>query len=150
MNFNLSSTLSVNLGYFLEYVQGRWNVDWAGGGSKNVESNGNLWKTKKSLPYACYCSTTMLTSKIINETIENLFQFDRDKPENSDDTVVKKTPLPLLSLFWQVRWQATAFRRPCLPLSAVTVSKHYVLRCLRSTVSCRGSETHDIVTWSEN
>jgi len=41
----------------------------------------------------------MLTSKIIKETIENLFQFDRDKPENSDDTVMEKTPLPLLSLF---------------------------------------------------
>jgi len=30
--------------------------------------------------YACYCSTTMLTSEIIKETIENLFQFGRDKP----------------------------------------------------------------------
>jgi len=30
--------------------------------------------------YACYCSTTTLTSKIINETIENLFQIDVDKP----------------------------------------------------------------------
>jgi len=30
--------------------------------------------------YACYCSTTMLTSKITKETIENVFQFDLDKP----------------------------------------------------------------------
>jgi len=56
-------------------------------------------KQKNITNYACYCSTTMLTSKIIKETIENLFQFDRDKPENSDDTVMEKTPLPLLSLF---------------------------------------------------
>jgi len=29
---------------------------------------------------ACYCSTTMVTSKIIKETVENLFQLDLDKP----------------------------------------------------------------------
>jgi len=29
--------------------------------------------------YACYSSTTMLTSKIIKPTIDNLFQFDLDK-----------------------------------------------------------------------
>jgi len=28
--------------------------------------------------YACYCSTTMLTSKIIKETTDNLLQFDFD------------------------------------------------------------------------
>jgi len=30
--------------------------------------------------YACYCSTTMVTSKIVKETIENLFQLDLDLP----------------------------------------------------------------------
>jgi len=29
--------------------------------------------------YACYSSTTTLTSKIIKQTIDNLFQFDLDK-----------------------------------------------------------------------
>jgi len=56
-------------------------------------------KHKNRNQFACYCSTTMLTSKIIKEPIENLFQFGRDKPENSDDAVMKKTPLPLLSHF---------------------------------------------------
>jgi len=30
--------------------------------------------------YACHCLTIMLTSKITKETMENVFQFDRDKP----------------------------------------------------------------------
>jgi len=29
--------------------------------------------------YACYSSTIMVTSKIIKQTIDNLFQFDLDK-----------------------------------------------------------------------
>jgi len=38
-------------------------------------------KNKKIVTnYACYCSTTMLTSKITKETIENISQFDPDKP----------------------------------------------------------------------
>jgi len=38
-------------------------------------------KTKKIFTnYACYCLTTVLTSKIMKAAIENLFQFDRDKP----------------------------------------------------------------------
>jgi len=37
-------------------------------------------KNKKIVTdYACYCSTTLLSPKIIKETVENLFQFDRDK-----------------------------------------------------------------------
>jgi len=36
---------------------------------------------------------------------------------------------------------ATAFRRPCLPLSAVTVSKHYLPKCLHSTVTCGRGKT---------
>jgi len=62
------------------------------GSRETVESNGNLWKTKKSLPI-CLCSSTTLTSKIITEIIENhseflstgiaainLFQVGLDKP----------------------------------------------------------------------
>jgi len=38
-------------------------------------------KNKKiATNYACYYSTTMVTSKIIKETIEHLFQLDLDKP----------------------------------------------------------------------
>jgi len=38
-------------------------------------------KNKKIVTnYACYSLTRMLTSKITKETIENVFQFDRDKP----------------------------------------------------------------------
>jgi len=32
-------------------------------------------------------------------------------------------------------FNATAFRRPCLPLSPATVSLHYLPRCLRSRVT---------------
>ena len=52
------------------------------GSSKKVEGNENLQKNKKIVAnYACFCQTTMLTPKIIKETIENLFQFglDNDK-----------------------------------------------------------------------
>jgi len=35
-----------------------------------------------------------------------------------------------------------------LPLSAVTVTLHYLTRCLRSTVTC--NKTPTIVTWSEH
>jgi len=38
-------------------------------------------KNKKNVTkYACCCSTTMLASKIIKETIEHVSQFDLDKP----------------------------------------------------------------------
>jgi len=32
-----------------------------------------------SARYACYSSTTTLTSKIIKQTVDNLFRFDLDK-----------------------------------------------------------------------
>jgi len=32
--------------------------------------------------YACFCQTTMLTLKIIKETIKNLFQFDPDNDKS--------------------------------------------------------------------
>jgi len=56
-------------------------------------------KQKNRSQICLLSSTTMLTSQLIKETIENLFQFDLDQPENSDDTVMKKTPLLPLSLF---------------------------------------------------
>jgi len=38
-------------------------------------------KNKKIVTnYDCYCSATMLISKIMKGTMENLFQFDLDKP----------------------------------------------------------------------
>ena len=50
------------------------------GGSNKIEGNGNLWKTKKSLPILlATLPTTMLASKII-KTIEHVFQFDLGKP----------------------------------------------------------------------
>ena len=42
---------------------------------------------------------------------------------------------------------ASAIRRPCLPLSAVTISLHYLPICLHSSVTC--GKTPHIVTWSE-
>jgi len=30
--------------------------------------------------YVCYCSTKMMTSKIIKEALENLFPLDLNKP----------------------------------------------------------------------
>jgi len=32
--------------------------------------------------YACFCQTTMLTSKIVKETTENLLQFDLDNDKS--------------------------------------------------------------------
>jgi len=43
---------------------------------------------------------------------------------------------------------ASALRRPCLPLSAVTISLHYLPRCLRTKVTC--GKTPNIMTWSEH
>jgi len=38
------------------YVKGLRNSGWAGG-SESIQSNGNLWKTKKNVTnYACFCS----------------------------------------------------------------------------------------------
>ena len=54
--------------------QGRQNVDRAGGAVKSW-GQWKLMKNKKiGTKYACYCSTTMLTSKIIKGTIENVLQ----------------------------------------------------------------------------
>jgi len=64
--------------------------------------------------------------------------------KNTYDTVMKKTPPAPLSPFCKVRGNDSVLRRPCLPLSTVTVSLHYLPRCLRSTVTC--GKTPNIVT----
>jgi len=61
-------------------AQGRWNFDWARGAVTNLRTMEIYKKQKIVTNYACYCSATMLTSKIVKETIANLFQFDLDKP----------------------------------------------------------------------
>ena len=95
--------------------------------------------------YACYSSAIMLTSKIIKQTIANLFQFDLDK---SQHYLWKDTFTPVVPHLKGQGFNATAVRRPCLPLSAVTVLLHYLPRCLRSRVTC--DKTPNIVTWSEH
>jgi len=56
----------------------------------------------------------------------------------------EKTSLPLVSLLKDQGFNATALRRPCLPLSAITASLHYPPRRLRSKVAC--DKTPNIVT----
>ena len=87
----------------------------------------------------------------------NLFQFDLDKPWNCPQYCNEKgTSAP----FWKSRGicpsHFPAFRRPYfshsiklfgLLLSAVTVSLHYLPRCLRSTAT--GGKTHIAATWRE-
>jgi len=54
------------------HIQGRRSS----GSNKRVEGNGNLQKTKKIVTnYVCFCSSTMSTSQIITEIIENLSDF---------------------------------------------------------------------------
>jgi len=63
------------------HVQGRRNVGRAGRAVKKLRAVEAYEKQKKIVTnYACYCSTTVLTSEIMKQTIENLFQFDLDKP----------------------------------------------------------------------
>jgi len=78
--------------------------------------------------YACYSSTKMLTSKIIKQTIDNLFQFDRNR---SHDYLWKDTFAPVVPLLKGQGFNATALRRPCLQLSAVTL---FTLPCYRVPV----------------
>jgi len=95
--------------------------------------------------YACYSSTIMLWSKIIKQTIDYFFQFDLDKLQNHlwKDTFALVGPRLKGHGF-----SATVLRRCCLQLSAVTVSLHYLLRCLLSRVTC--NKRPNIVTWTEN
>jgi len=62
------------------------------------------------------------------------------------DAVVKKTPPTRLPL-WKVRGQLPAFWRPCLPLSTVTVSLHYLPRSLRSTITCGKTHEYRDLKW---
>jgi len=72
-------------------------------------------QTKSFTNYACFCSATMLTSKIITEIIEKhsefsvwvnscnkLFKVDLDKSRNYLWYCYQKAPPPL-SPFWKVR-----------------------------------------------
>jgi len=63
---------------------------------------------------------------------------------------MKKTPYPSCPSFERLGGNATAFQCPCLALLAVTDSKHYLPRCLRSTVTCGHGQMPNIVTWSEH
>jgi len=57
----------------------------------------------------------------------------------------KRRLCPSCPSFERSGGNATAFRRPCLPLPAITVSKHYLPRCLRSTVTCGRGKMPNIV-----
>jgi len=57
------------------------------------------------------------------------------------DVVMKKTPPPRCPLLKGQGGNVPALRRLCIPLSAVTVSLHYLPRYLRSTVTCGKTPT---------
>jgi len=59
----------------------------------------------------------------------------------------KNTFVPVVPLLKGQGGNATALRRPCIPLSAVIISLHHLPRCLRSTDT--GGKPPNIVTWSE-
>jgi len=65
---------------------------------------------------------------------KKLFQFNLDLINHkiTYDAVMKKISAPVVPLFKGHWGNVTALHHPCLPLSAVTVSLHYLLRCLRS------------------
>jgi len=60
----------------------------------------------------------------------------------------EKTLVPVVTRLKGQGFNAIALRRPCLPLSTVIVSLHYLPTCLRSAVIC--DKTPNIVTWSEH
>jgi len=105
-------------------------------------------KQKIVTNYACYCSTTMLTSKIIKETKK--FVSIRSW------SIIKFTMMLLWKRHFCLRRPSfvglggrfPVLWHPCLPLSAVTVSLHYLPRCLSSAVTW--GKTPNIVTWSEH
>jgi len=71
--------------------------------------------------------------KIIQEVIENLFPFELDIAWNYLWFCCEKDTSALLPNLWKVRGgNVPDLRRTCLPLSAVTVSLHYLPRCLCS------------------
>jgi len=45
---------------------------------------------------------------------------------------------------------ASALRLPCLSLSAVTISLHYLPRCLRLTVTCGKMPNKNLTIWGEH
>jgi len=58
----------------LTHVHSGTAEQWQGS-SKRVEGNGNLQKQKIITNCVCFCSSTMLTSKMIAEIIENHSEF---------------------------------------------------------------------------
>jgi len=70
-------------------------------------------KNKKIVTnYACYCSTTMLTSKIIKETIENCFNSIVINHRIPMILLLKRRLCPRCPSFEKSGGNATAFRRP--------------------------------------
>jgi len=57
------------------HIQGRWSSGRAGGAVKEL----TVMQTKKNknivTKYVCFCSSTMLTAKIITEIIELILNF---------------------------------------------------------------------------
>ena len=118
------------------------------GGSKIVEGNGNLYETKKSLP-------------IMLASVKQQFWPQKNKRNYRKFVSIRSwyTMKISMMLLWKRHLhpvpppfersggKAPAFRRPWLPLSAVTVLLHYLSRCLRSTVTCDKKPT--IATWSD-
>jgi len=97
------------------------------GAGKELRAMETYKRQKNRYRYNCFCSATILTSKIIKEFIESIlnflggeklqyicfnFQFDFDKPWSYPWYCYEKAPLPPLAPFWKV-WEAT------LPLSGV-------------------------------
>ena len=101
---------------------------------------------------------TILNFLVARIAAISLFQFDLDKPWNYPQYCNEKC---YSAPFWKSRGKCSchfpAFQHPCFfshniklfgfLLSAVTVSLHYLPRCLRSTVT--GGKTPIAATWSE-
>jgi len=98
------------------------------GAVKKLRAMETYKKTKKIVTnYACFCSTTVLTSKIIKEAYRKIcFNLTLIYHEIIYDAAMKKTPVPRCPFFERSGGDGASLQRPCLPLSAVTVSLHYL------------------------
>ena len=116
--------------------QVRWNIGRARGPPKSSGQLKYMEKKKIVTNYAFCCSTTMFTSKIMKETIENVFHsmFINHKITN-DTHDMKMTPLPPLSLFCKVRGQCYRFLVSVL----TAISSH----CLEALPVC-AQQSHDV------
>ena len=111
-------------------TQGRRNSSRAAGAVKKVRTMKTYENKKIVTNCACYCSTTMLTSKIIKETVDNLFQFDLDKSSNCLWCCHEKDTLLPLSLFCTVRG-----KYHCSPASLLTTISSHCLAALPAKMS---------------